>query len=146
MPLPVALKEAIDALDIAGDTVKAYINRKTGEVVEILAEEEWAHESDGPTDDWPDWQKEQWQEARRVLDSEDFIPLPSQFQIHEWSIMQRFAQSLENKNKRDDLLDAIRGRGAFGRFQRMAGRLGLLDEWHKFRHDAYAEIAIDFLE
>ena len=105
MPLPVALKEVVDGLEMVDDSIKAYINRKTGEIVEGTLEQELSAESDEPSDDWPDWQVEEWKQTRRVLKSKDFIALPSQFEIHEWSIMERFAQSLENEDDRDTLLE-----------------------------------------
>ena len=64
MPLPVALKEVIDGLEMVGDSIKAYINRKTGEIVEGTLEQELSAESDKPSDNWPDWQVEE--RTRRV--------------------------------------------------------------------------------
>lgn len=146
MPLPVALKEVIDGLEMVGDSIKAYINRKTGEIVEGTLEQELSAESDKPSDNWPDWQVEEWKQTRRVLKSKDFIALPSQFEIHEWAIMERFAQSLENEDDRDTLLEGLHGRGAFRRFERRIEGLGVREQWYKFRGNALAEIAIEFLE
>lgn len=146
MPLPVKLSEVIDGLEMADDTVKVYINRNTGEVASVSDEEAgWAEEEE-PEEDWPDWQVKARAEGRRVLDSDEFIRLPSKFEIHEWSIMERFARSLDNEDDSDNLLDAIHGRGAFRMFKSMVARMGLREAWFKFRHDALAEIAIDFLE
>ena len=44
---------------------------------------------------------------REVLASDDFLPLPSKFEIHEWSIMERFAESLEDDEASERLLRAI---------------------------------------
>ena len=60
--------------------------------------------------------------------------------------MKRFAESLDNEKDCDDLLDAIDGRGAFRLFKTAVARRGLREVWFKFRNDALAEIAIDFLE
>jgi hypothetical protein len=46
---------------------------------------------------------------------------------------------------REDLLDALRGRGAFGRFQDLARRRGLLDDWHAFRDRRLAEFVAGWL-
>ena len=139
MPLPVALSEIVGELEIAGNTFRGYINRKTGEVALISSEQELSAESEEPDDDWHE-------DTCRVLNSEDFIPLPSHFEIHEWSIMERFAQSLENENHCDALLEAIHGRGAFGRFKRMTERLGVRERWYEFHQNALADIVIEFLE
>lgn len=146
MPLPVLLSEVVDGLEMVDDSMKAYINRKTGEIVEVTLEQELSAESDEPSDDRPDWQVEEWKQTRRILKSKDFIALPSQFEIHEWSIMERFAQSLENEDDRATLLGALRGRGAFGRFERTIEGLGVREQWYKFRGNTLAEIAIEFLE
>lgn len=131
---------------MASDVSRAYINRKSGEIVEISTESELADEADEPADDWPDWRVEEWKVTRRVLDSDDFIPLPGQFEIHEWSIMERFANSLEDETRSGQLLDGLRGRGAFGRFKRLTEQMGLTEQWHEFRANALTEIAIKFLE
>jgi hypothetical protein len=86
------------------------------------------------------------QGARGVLASEDYIPLPSKFEIHEWSIMERFAQSLTNAAISDELHATLHGRGAFRRFKDSVHRLGIADEWYRFREAALEEIAIEFLE
>jgi hypothetical protein len=73
----------------------------------------------------PQWQKDLLPKAREVLGSEDFIPLPSRFEIHEWSIMERFARSLTDAAVRDELDAAVHGRGAFRRFKDAVHRLPL---------------------
>jgi uncharacterized protein UPF0158 len=146
MPLPVRLRDVVDGLQMADDSVRVYINRNTGEVAPVTDEQaSWAEEEE-PGEDWPQWQVEAQADARHILESEDFIALPSKFEIHEWSIMERFAQSLDNEDDRADLLDGIHGRGAFRMFKTLIARMGLREEWFRFRDDALAEIAIDFLE
>jgi len=147
MPLPVKLSEVIDGLEMADDNFKSYINRNTGEVASVSDEEAgWVEEEEEPGEDWPDWQVQALADARRILDSDEFIRLPTKFDIHEWSIMERFARSLDNKDDSDHLLDAIHGRGAFRMFKSIIARMGLREAWFKFRYDALAEIAIEFLE
>jgi hypothetical protein len=97
-------------------------------------------------EDAPQWQKDLLPKAQEVLGSEDFIPLPSKFEIHEWSIMERFAQSLTDVAASDELDAAIHGRGAFRRFKDAVHSLGIEDEWYRFRESALEEIAIEFLE
>jgi hypothetical protein len=45
-----------------------------------------------------------------------------------------------------DLLDAICGGGAFGRFKNMIYRFNIRDEWYEFRDAALQRIAAEFLE
>jgi len=44
------------------------------------------------------------------------------------------------------LSDAIRGKGAFGRFKDLIFHLGIKDKWNQFEQQAYEEMAIDWLE
>lgn len=123
-----------------------YINRKTGEIITLTDEVVALAEDPDAAADAPQWQKDLLPKAREVLASEDFIPLPSKFEIHEWAIMERFAQSLKDAAVSDELDAALHGRGAFRRFKDAVQRLGIADEWYRFRETALEEIAIEFLE
>jgi hypothetical protein len=146
MPLPVNLQDVVAEMDALSDEHKAYINRKTGELITISDEEARLAEDSESEDDLPDWQAEMMPKVREVLDSPDFIPLPDRFEIDEWTIMRHFAESQSNPEHREDLLSAIRGRGAFRLFKSLLPRLNLREEWFRFRAEALEQIAIDFLE
>ncbi|HBK53079.1 UPF0158 family protein [Syntrophomonas wolfei] len=51
-----------------------------------------------------------------------------------------------NEKIMNELLYAIRGRGAFRRFKDKVQRLGIQQQWDKFREEAFKEIAIDWCE
>ena len=53
---------------------------------------------------------------------------------------------LERYNYRDQLFDAISGRGAFRMFRSTLDRLGLREDWYAYRHSAFEDIARDWLE
>ena len=48
--------------------------------------------------------------------------------------------------RRDRLLRAIRGRGAFGRFRVLAEEYDLLEEWYRVRDEALERMLVDWLE
>jgi hypothetical protein len=146
MPLPVNLKDVVEELDTLSDEHKAYINRKTGELITITDEEVALAEDSESEDDLPDWQAEMLPKVREVLGSQDFIPLPDRFEIDEWSTMKQFAESQPNPEHREDLLTAIRGRGAFRLFKTLLPRMNLREKWFRFRAEALEQIAVDFLE
>jgi hypothetical protein len=148
MALPVLLREVVEELQTNNESFRSYINRKTGELVPVNLENASLVESGEPLDDYElkQWEREELEEVERVLFSGDYIPLPSQFEIHEWSIMQRFTQSLQDEDDREKLSHAIHGRGAFRHFKHTVDRLGLREEWFSFRDEALAETAIEFLE
>ena len=146
MPLPVNLQDVVAEMEALSDEHKAYINRKTGELITITDEEAQLAEDSESEDDLPDWQMEMLPKVREVLGSPDFIPLPDRFEIDEWTIMRHFAESQSNPEHREDLLSAIRGRGAFPLFKSLLPRLNLREEWFRFRAEALERIASDFLE
>jgi Uncharacterised protein family (UPF0158) len=144
MPLPVQLKAVVDEMETGTDEWQAYINRKTGELASFGADALRAAEDDDPPGEG--WELDEWNECRRVLEDPDFIELPNQRDIHEYSIMERFSASRDDEGLRDRLLDAIAGRGAFRRFKDLVHREGIEDVWYRYRDDAVKQIAADFLE
>ena len=68
------------------------------------------------------------------------------FEIHEWSIMERFAGSLEGAEQRGRLDRGLHGRGAFRCFKEALSDLGLRDAWFRFRDEALEHIAATWLE
>ena len=141
-----SLLDVIEAMDLMSDEATAYINRKTGELITLTHEELALAEDPEEAADAAEWQKDVLPKAREVLASADFIRLPGKFEIHDWSIMERFARSLSDVAVNDELQAALHGRGAFRRFKDAVHRLGIADEWYRFRDAALEEIAIEFLE
>ncbi len=139
----VSLHDVIDHMELASDEATSYINRKTGELIALT--DEVVAMAEEP-DEAAEWQKDLLPKAREVAASEDFIPLPGKFEIHEWSIMERFARSVTDAAVSDELDAAVHGRGAFRRFKDAVQRLGIADEWYRFREAALEEIATEFLE
>ncbi len=146
MVLPVDLNAVIDGMHMVGDEITAYVNRKTGDLTTV-SEEELSHaENEGYSLDIPEWQQEIVEEARKVLADDNWIELPDRFDIHEYSIMERFCYSIDDERMQDSLLRAISGKGAFRRFKDRVAELGVRDDWFAFRDAAFKKIAVDFLE
>src|SRR5690554_127356 len=108
MPLPVPLKDVIDAIDPLADEWHAYINRNTGEIVSFSDEEAEMAEEDG--DEVPAWMAGHAPKVREALSSEAFVELPDKIDFHEYSVMKDFAFSLPEPVS-ERLLQAMRGRG-----------------------------------
>ena len=127
---PVSLQAVVDEMDMIGDEMTAYINKKTGELFTVSDEEARIIEEGDEDDEFiPDWQKEILPKVREVLESDDFVALPDKFEIHEYSIMEDFSRSVENEELQEELLYAIRGRGAFRCFKDMIHRRGVQEDW-----------------
>ena len=146
MPLPVSLHAVAEKMQEGSDESFAHIHRTTGELFTILQEEIDIVERDKPRDELADWQQEMVQQTERVLASDDFLPLPTQYEIHEYDIMERFCESITDERVADDLLRRIRGSGAFRRFKDGVLRHGIADQWYQFRDRALESIAAKWLE
>ncbi len=143
---PVSLQSVVNEMDAFSDEMTAYINKKTGELFTVSDEEANIIEEGNEDDDFiPEWQKETLPKVREVLESNDFVALPGKFDIHEYSIMERFCLSLADGELQDELLYAIRGRGAFRCFKDVIHRKGIQNDWYRFFDEALKRIAIDFL-
>jgi hypothetical protein len=80
--------------------------------------------------------------SAKILEGEDdYLALPDRFEIDEYRMMERFASGLQHARQGDELLAALRGRGAFRRFKDAAHRLRLIDEWYAFRDRGYEAVA-----
>ena len=144
--MTVNLKAVIDGMDTQNETRHTFLNRRTGELVTIGDEDITLVESDIPMENIPAEQHDAIRLTRRVLGSNDFIQLPSKYDIHEYSIMERFCLSREDEELREKLLFSIHGQGAFRRFKETVQQLGAADDWQKFRQAVFSEIAVEWLK
>jgi hypothetical protein len=148
VPATVHLNDIIDALEMQFDEYFSYLDLDAGQVVTVsencLRE---AEEAGDEEPDLPDWQKNEWEIAKRIVVSADrFRPLPTKFDVHEWSIMREFSRSMESEDIREELSRAIYGSGAFRNFKDTVRCLGIERAWFAFRTDALRQIALDWCE
>ena len=147
MGSPAKLREIVDALSIQIDEAYQYLDIETGQIVMISDEELRAVENDRDLADFPDWQQEMIRLAQQIFDQpEKFIELPSQFEINEYRIMERFCLSVEDQAISDKLYYAIKGRGAFRRFKDRIHQYGLAEAWYQYLDEALEKIAKSWCE
>jgi hypothetical protein len=144
MPLPVLLNDVVEAMESFSDEWQAYINRNTGELVSFSDEEARLAEEESP--EAPEWQQEMLPKVRNVLASEEYVQLPGRFDFHEYRVMEEFCWTLDESDLQMELLDAIRGRGAFRRFKERIHAEGIEKDWYAFREAALKQLAAGFLE
>lgn len=72
--------------------------------------------------------------------------MPRQYDINDYRIMEEFIHELPEGRSQDILDSAIRGRGAFRRFEDKLYDLGLEQEWYRYRDEAYERIAREWCE
>lgn len=145
MAAVVSLKKVVDEIDMLfNDAWTAYLNRRTGETYTVTEEGAAAvDDPDGP--DAEDWQAEV-PKILEVMESDDWIALPSKFDLHEYGIMKRFCLELDDEAKREELLNAIAGRGAFRFFKSVIYRHGIQQQWYDYRDKEIERFVADWLE
>jgi len=141
MTIQVKLQDILEGMDFQSDEQSSFLNLTTGAVVAITDEELRAAEHDEALEDFPEWQHDQIRIAREMLETDHYLPLPDRFEINEYQIMERFCLSVDEDDLRDDLCDAIRGRGAFRRFKDRVQAYGIAEDWYRYRDAALREIA-----
>lgn len=149
MSVPVKLSEIVDGMQFQSDETSHYLNRKTGEVLPVTDEELSAAEEEDSLEQHPQWQREVIEMARNILDDEKgetYVELPSTFEIHEYSIMEKFCLSIVDERISESLYRSIKGSGAFSRFKDGIHRFGVVDEWNRYRDEALKEIAKQWCE
>lgn len=110
---PVSLKNIAENLEMIGGGIVGYISTKTGHVVMVSDEMEMMLDDDDP----PEWADDIIPEVRAALHSKEYIHLPDDYEIHEYAIIEKFCLEIRDVELRNELLDVIRGKGAFRRFK-----------------------------
>lgn len=146
MKVQVKLKDIIEGLEFQSDECFSYLDTTTGEVVSVTMEELRAAEEDEPLEDFPAWQHDALRIARDIVETDHYLPLPDGFAINAYRIMERFCLSVDDDDMRDDLCNAIRGRGAFRRFKDRIQAYEIAEAWYRYRDAALREIAVAWCE
>ncbi len=142
----VALRDVVDAMDSQSDEFSAYLHRPTGRVI-LISEEALHAAEDGLVGEEAGVVEEELADARAILaGGDDYVALPDRFEIDEYRMMERFGLAIEEPAVQDEVLAAIRGRGAFRRFKDTARQLGLADAWYAWRDRGYQAAARDWGE
>jgi hypothetical protein len=150
MPATVLLKDIVEELEVQFDELPSFVDLDSGEVVsvsqDLLRDAEDAESEDEALDILA-WQEDEWTLAKRIAFHFDrFERLPSKYDVHEWDIMSRFADSVKDRRVAGELQDAIHCTGAFRMFKSAIRRLKVDQQWYAFRLEALEEIARDWCE
>ena len=146
MSVVVSLPRVADEIDGLLEGFTAFLNRQTGELCSLSDNDLESPDEQTDGDDLPDWMVELRARVREIRDSGDWVELPSKFDIHEWGLMEEFSFSIEDSQVREDLLNAIRGHGAFRYFRDAVNQHGIQDSWYAFKTAAIATIVAEWLD
>ncbi|MGA8870278.1 MAG: UPF0158 family protein [Candidatus Acidiferrales bacterium] len=148
MAAEVKLDEIVDALEEASESMSSYLDVETGKIHSIT-DEDFGLAEDPATviESLPDWQRETVNLARSIREEEGrYLALPDHFDIHEWAIMERFSETLQNEQIRKDFRGGVHGAGAFRLFKRLLDEYDLWDAWNQFKHLELRQMAIEWCE
>lgn len=139
--MPVSLKAILEGMEFQSDEITAYLHRPTERVILISDEALQAAEDEEPGAE-AGVDELELSDARGILQGgDDYLPLPDRFEIDEYRMMERFASGVADPAVQAALADALRGRGAFRRFKDAVHRLGLAEEWYRYRDRGYEDVA-----
>jgi hypothetical protein len=141
----ISLEELVDTFETLSDEVQFFLNPKSGAIAPLTQEDRYLLDSNKSPDGLPQWQQESLKQAREILDSDDWLELPHRSAREDWEIMEAFCNA-QSGEVRDELREAIDGRGAFRVFRSAIHRLGLRDAWFAFRRGELEALARDWLE
>ena len=145
----VKVRDVVSEMEMQSDEISAYLNKRTGEITGATSDAFAAAEK-GEEDDLNkhphQWERDMILQAKEILDSDDYIELPDKYEINEYDIMEEFCNSVKSSGIREDLLERIRGRGAFRCFKDAVRRHGIEEKWYRYRDAELEKIAIEWLD
>lgn len=127
---PVKLEQVIEAIEMADDTSESFYDQETGEIV-------WVSSIAMDT--------AEQEEINERLDEHGFFHLPTQYDRHDYRIMEDFVFSL-SPEPRSRLSRVMHGQGAFRRFKDTVINMGLDNDWYMWRDDSYRKMAVEWCE
>ena len=136
----------MDGIDMVDGPIEIFVDLETGEIVEVLKEQlESIEEFD--EEEMEELLKDE--EMKLVYDvflhyGARYLSLPDKYEIDEYGMMSDFCESLGDNELSEAMCQAIRGRGAFGRFKDGIHEYRIADDWYRFREEAFREFAINW--
>ena len=124
------IDEIVEALEMVNENSTAYLNLDNGEI-------EWLSDF---------MEREEAEEISEKIESGNYARLPSQYEIHEYEMMEKFIETIPLPKIQNELAAAISGKGAFRRFKNTVRFYRMENEWYEFRNCAYRTLSENWLE
>lgn len=122
---------------------RTYLCRRTGESVTVSNDDLRAAEEieEEEIEKLSDWRRENMRIAFDIVEHfDDYEALPSSFEVNEYEMIEDFCYTVRNGRNKEILLNAISGRGAFGRFKDSVRNLGIEEEWYRTVMNAISKL------
>lgn len=144
MPNTIKLSKLVEEMATQFDGAASYLEKSTGKLYMIRDEEMETADGDEPIEEFPEWEQEAIGVARRILETDDFIPLPNQYELHEYDMMHDFCAIVKSKKVREDLEHALEGRSPFKAFKEKIQDHNIQKDWERYRDEILKLHAIDW--
>lgn len=129
--MTIPLKQVIQAIEEANEVFTSIWDTKTSKTV-YLADPLMT-----------DMTEEDKALAAAIEDTpERFLRFPTKYEIHQYRIMEDFIDRLSPGKAQEELVYAIRGKGALRRFKQSVRYDGLEQRWYDYLAEAYRELVI----
>ena len=126
--MKIKLQTVINAIEQASEAYLTYYDLKAKETVYL-------------PDAWGTGETDEELAARIEQEPERFLPFPTKYENHEYSIMESFVDYLPPGKIKSELSGAIRGKGAFRRFKQSIRFHGIDQLWYDYQANAYRDLA-----
>lgn len=147
MSIQVKLKDIIEEMEIQFEESRSLLNIKTGEIALVTSEDLRAVEDEKPFDHLPEWEQQNRMIAIDIFENfENYIELPTKYDVNEYEIMEDFCLTVSDKPKQATLLRVIKGKGAFRRFKDKIIKFEIEDQWDSYRDERFKQIAIEWCQ
>jgi hypothetical protein len=147
MSIQIKLKYIIEEMEIQFEESRSLLNITTGEIVLVTSEDLRTVEDEKPFDHLHEWEQENRMIAIDVVENfENYIELPTKYEVNEYEIMENFCLTVIDQRKRESLLRAIRGKGAFRRFKDEIIDFEMEEQWYSYREECFKQVAIEWCQ
>ena len=146
MKATVNLEEVLEAIEMRTRESNYFYHKKSGEIYYITDDELRDAEDGIDISEYPEWQQESLKTAIDIFSTDDYIKLPDDYEINDYKIMEDFCYSIEDKELRNEMTNAIDGKGAFRIFKDKIYEYDIADEWYDYQDKRFKEIAIEWCE
>jgi len=122
------IKQIAEELDCG---IRCYVNKETGEIVSVLDFESWQTDNRGPWEDVLNELEENWDKYLEIETMESY---------ESFKIMAGFAESLDNRELRDSLINALNRKHPFQNFKWIIDNSGpYRQKWFDFKNQRLIE-------
>ncbi|CAM3273195.1 UPF0158 family protein [Paenibacillus lupini] len=146
MKKPVSLDELVGEIEMDLEDTFTYIDVTTGEVITLTGEEMRAAEDERPLENFPEWQRENIEQAICILEDEQgkYADFTLKNDYNEYEIIEEFINTLEDEKIKEALNDAIIGKGAFRKFKDKIIEFDIDKQWYTYKENKIKELVIEW--